>query len=209
MNAMIDGQRNINFRGSIMQKFVVIFLFAIFSLPTYASADWLIYHKPAFEGQILDAETKQPIEGAIVVALYNKRTMGLGAGTLSSVINIRETFTNKDGRFSIPSYTTFIQPFSWSVNTTFIIYKPGYVSIDGMNLEDFFAGRKVGRASQELPWFYNKTLVVRLRSPNIVELSAVKTKEERVRTIPARDPELRKMAPDLIRIINDERSSLL
>ena len=31
-----------------------------------------LYSKPEFRGRVIDAETKQPIEGAVVVVLYEK-----------------------------------------------------------------------------------------------------------------------------------------
>lgn len=169
-----------------MRCFLLLCVFAVFFAPSLSSADWLIYHKPAFEGQILDGDTKEPIEGAVVVVLYNKRTIGLGAGTLSSVINIRETLTDKEGRFRIPSYTTVIQPFSWEDVANFIIYKPGYVAIDYLydrDLEGLFSGNMVGMLNQEFDWLYNKSLVIRYRSPNIVEIPRAKTREDRLNSI--------------------------
>ena len=45
-------------------------MFLITAFCTSCFAGWLIYHKPAFRGRIIDAETKKPIEGAVVVAKY-------------------------------------------------------------------------------------------------------------------------------------------
>lgn len=176
-------------------------------------ADWLIYHKPAFEGQILDGNTKEPIEGAVVVALYNKRTIGLGAGTLSSVINIRETLTDKEGRFRIPSYTTLIQPFSWDAPANFIIYKPGYVAVDDLydrDLEGLFSEKMVGMQGQEFEWLDNKLLSFRYRSPNIVELPKPTTREERIRSLPSiPSPDVpAKKITILIDLSNSERVNL-
>lgn len=194
-----------------------IFLFAallLIILPKdNACADWLIYHKPAFDGQILDGETKEPIEGAVVVVLYNKGTIGLGAGTLTSVINIRETLTDKEGRFRIPSYTTVIQPFSWEDPANFIIYKPGYVAVDYLydrDLEGLFSGGKVDMQDQKFEWLDNKLLSFRYRSPNIVELPKPTTREERIRSlpsIPSPDVPAKKMKV-LIDLSNSERVSL-
>jgi hypothetical protein len=194
-----------------MKHLLAACMFIMCSIPSLSSAGWLIYHKPAFEGQILDGETKEPIEGAVVVVKYVKRSSGIGAGTISSIINIRETLTGKDGRFRIPSYTTIIQPFSWESTANFIIYKPGYVAIDGLydrGLENLFSGKMVGMQDQEFYWLHNKELFFRYRLPNIVELPPVNTKEERLRAIPPRDPEWRKMAPNIIKMIADERKSL-
>ena len=33
---------------------------------------WLYYSKPEFRGRVIDTETKQPVEGAVVVVLYEK-----------------------------------------------------------------------------------------------------------------------------------------
>lgn len=176
-------------------------------------ADWLIYHKPAFEGQILDGETKEPIEGAAVVAYYHKRSMGLGAGTVSSIIDIRESLTDKEGRFRIPSYTKLILPFSWEDPARFIIYKPDYVAVDGLydrDLEGLFSGKMVGMQDQEFEWLYNKTLIFRYRSPNIVELPKPTTIEEQKRSLPGlrgTDLSSRKMKK-LIELYNQESNRL-
>lgn len=191
-----------------MRTLIFISLLAIVFIPDLASADWLIYHKPAFEGQILDGETKEPIEGAVVVALYSKRTLGLGAGTLSSVIEIREALTDREGRFRIPSYATVIQPFSWSSSVFFTIYKPGYASLDEMNLEDLFAGRASEFPLDELPWVYNQKRIFRFRAPNIVELPKPTTRDEQIKSlpvIPGPDLPARKMR-NLIDLSNMERA---
>jgi hypothetical protein len=197
-----------------MKARILLFSTLLFLLTaSHACASWIIYHKPAFEGQILDGDTKEPIEGAVVVVLYNKRTIGLGAGTLSSVINIRETLTDKEGRFRIPPYTTLIQPFSWEDRAYFIIYKPGYINIDFLydrDLESLFSGQMLHVAGQEFEWLYNKELYIRYRPPNIVELPNAKTRDDRINAKPApygemRDWEKQKM---LIKYIREEWSAL-
>ena len=95
--------------------------------PDAGHAGWLIYHKPDFKGRVIDAETKEPIEGAVVVAAYYKSTMGV-PHRYSDIIHFQEVLTDKNGEFQIPSYTTIIQPLSWEDMVTFIIYKPGYGS---------------------------------------------------------------------------------
>lgn len=154
---------------------VAILMFALFA-PT-SDAGWLIYHVPEFKGQIIDIDTKQPIEGAVVVAVYKKATMGLGAGSLSSIISARETLTDKDGNFRIPSYTTLIQPFSWQIPNEVIIYKPGYASLETGTWH--FIGETL-KEEQEGWWPGFKDLKYRLRGHGIVELPKLKTREERL-----------------------------
>lgn len=142
-----------------------------------ASTAGCLYHKPEFSGQILDKETKQPIEGAVVVAVYNKEYMGVGAGANTKIINVRETLTNSDGKFHIPSYATLIVPvFSRESYATFVIFKPGYASISGANLEDLFMGEK----GQEGGWqLLYTTETIRFSPQSVVELPKLKTWEER------------------------------
>ena len=150
--------------------------------PGDARASWLFYHKPAFEGQILDAETKQPIEGAVVAALYHKWTIGLGAGSTRPLIHVKETLTDKDGKFRIPSYTTLIQPFSGSDDVDFIIYKPGFFSVGSNNTfyyEGLFSGKYQTSLNKTLPWRADKSINIIVRSPNIVELPVTKTTGEK------------------------------
>ncbi|MBI5674216.1 MAG: carboxypeptidase regulatory-like domain-containing protein [Nitrospirae bacterium] len=164
---------------------IVISFSIILSIPSHA---WLTYHKPEFKGQVINAETKQPIDGAVVVAVYNKATMGVGAGSMSSVINIRETLTDKDGMFRIPSYTTLIQPFSWEISASFIIFKPGYGTFPkqhkyppGLSLPDqeifFSAGVGAERSLKAyVGWRYEDKIL----KTGIVELPKLKTWIERI-----------------------------
>lgn len=72
-------------------------------------------------GRVIDAETNQPIEGAIVLAQWTK-THGLGL-TYHSVYKIMETETDKNGKFSISgAYSPFVDA------PMLVIYKKGYVA---------------------------------------------------------------------------------
>ncbi len=168
-------------------KIIIVVGFFLFSVETISEAGWLIYHKPAFQGKVIDAETKKPIEGAVIVAVYNKTTVGLGAGNISSIISVRETLTDKDGTFLIPSYTTIIQPFSWEDSASFIIFKPGYgnfpdkrVYPPGLSLPDQEKFFSMGVGAE----LYMETQVglefkVATLKTGIVELPKLRTKEER------------------------------
>jgi hypothetical protein len=90
-----------------------------------AGSGWLIFHEKSFKGRVIDGETKEPIEGAVVVAQYHERVIG-PAGSNSVVIDVQEALTDKKGEFFIPSLTTVIDPFSIGDDTSFLIWKPGY-----------------------------------------------------------------------------------
>lgn len=118
-----------------MKNISALFLFLILILfsPSVTEAGWLIYHKPEFRGKVIDAETKEPIEGAVVVVVYKKHSLISGpGGGYTSVINVKETLTNKKGEFYFPSYSTVIQPNSIEDTAEIIIYKPGHGSYPGL-----------------------------------------------------------------------------
>ena len=74
-------------------------------------------------------DTKEPIEGVVVVAVYGVESIiGGPAGGWSKDIHAREVLTDKDGYFHIPSYTTLVGLNSRADRTEFIIFKPGYAS---------------------------------------------------------------------------------
>ena len=55
----------------------------------------------AFTGRVLDKESKQPIEGAYVVAIYKTQRAG-AAAVKSHCTKTRGMLTGKDGKFSFP-----------------------------------------------------------------------------------------------------------
>ncbi len=182
-------------------------------------AGWLIYHKPEFKGKVIDAETKEPIEGAAVVAIYEKHTLISGpGGGYSSVIKVKETLTDKSGDFYFPSYTTIIQPNSIEDTAEFIIYKPGYGSfpeyqitpsgIAPVNQQVFFS-KEIG-SKGELELWVKGEKGPELRKAKvifgIVELPKLKTKEERLKAItyPLGDVKSKEI-PLLYKAINEER----
>lgn len=182
---------------------------------------WMVYHKPAFKGKVIDVETREPIEGAVVVAVYSKKSIGI-AESYSVTINVREVLTNKNGEFYIPPYTTIIQPLSWNPSwkgVGIIIFKPGYGNFPdwrvsppkGMDLkvvwDDFFSG-EIGEEKEvwfSEPWktgAEKKKIEVTF---GIVELPKLKTREERLNATHITLTNFRsKDLPLLYKAINEE-----
>jgi hypothetical protein len=187
------------------RKIFFIMLAAYFILMVSEShAGWLIYHKPEYKGRVIDAETKAPIEGAVVAVYYRKENLG-GVGY---VIHTTEALTDQNGEFVIPSYTTLIAPYSIEDDAEFIIYKPGYgMNSDicpfwGINSEEFFSKEKAGFKGEirlyerVIPFTYG-----------ILELSELKTARQRINAIPSRPERCRsKEFPLLYKLINEENA---
>lgn len=81
-----------------------------------------------WHGQVIDAETKLPIEGAAVVAVWQKE-FASPAGPGSYFLDADEAVTDKDGKFHIPARRYLSIPlFRYVKGPYFTIYKPGYGS---------------------------------------------------------------------------------
>jgi hypothetical protein len=194
---------------------IIIFIIFIYVFTTSAHA-WLIYSKPEFHGRVIDTESKKPIEGTAVVVLYEKWEFGGPGGGNTLPMDAKETLTNKDGEFYFPAYRTLIGPLSRVSDVSFIIFKPGYVSvtrIDGIEIseEKYFTIEKdkVG-ADGEINYVdrWDRTLTFK-GSLGIVELKMAKTREEKLRTIPSPPTDYTsKELPLFIKMINEEGHNL-
>jgi hypothetical protein len=90
-------------------------------------------HAKTFRGKVIDADTKEPIEGAVVVASWTEETTTPTA-THSRLKDVREVLTDKNGEWSIsgpkgraneliPGLSLFIP---YTKEPQFTIFKPGY-----------------------------------------------------------------------------------
>ena len=128
-----------------MKKNIILSIFFILTfLATSTYAGSIFYSKPEYRGRIIDAETKQPIEGAVVVVLYYKvNLIGGPGGPNSYVFEAKETLTNKKGEFYFPAYSSLLL-FTKDAGVVFIFFKPGYISINDRAIDTGIAGTRIG-----------------------------------------------------------------
>lgn len=176
MSPKVKGYRLLNDR-------LILFLLALtlFFNTSLSHAGWLIYHKPEFKGKVINAETKEPIEGAVVIAFYKKYPIISGpAGGSASIIKIKETLTDNKGEFYFPPYTTVIQPLAEEWHTNFIIYKPGYSSYRDFPGHDKFV---IWALPEGLGFNHKLSETIKRR----VEESWKRDFEERIKTLPEKE----------------------
>jgi len=95
-----------------------------------------------YSGRVIDADTLEPIEGAVVVAVWNKRWPGIGTGADTRFKMAREVLTDANGEWSIKGpkgrkktrenewMEIFYLPFIYYTTPPhFIFYKPGYCKL--------------------------------------------------------------------------------
>jgi hypothetical protein len=169
----------------IKNAFISLLLFFVsfnlFISECSAGGGWLIYHERSFKGKVIDAETKEPVEGAIVVAQYHVNMLG-PTGSHTTFIDVQEALTDKDGEFFIPSLTKIINPLSVGYDTRFLIWKPGYKP-EEMLRGDFFS--KAPGTIEDRVVYTDKGMELKPTRIGIMELVKVKTKEGRRMVTPS------------------------
>jgi hypothetical protein len=193
-----------------MKKRILIacILASCFLIASKSQASWLLYNKPEYKGKIIDAETKEPIEGVVVSFYYMTNTYDIGGGG-TRVIHTKEALTDKNGEFVIPPYTTPISPFTTSDAAECIIYKPGYASYPngvhfcGYGPEIYFSNEKAGLQAECKNFGNFKPYTYTF---GILELPRLNTREERLRAMRIEPSNCdSKDLPYLYQLINEER----
>lgn len=92
------------------------------------------YSGAAFGGRIVDGETGQPLEGAVVVArwqLYRAHNfMDIVGSTEFRLLHVVEAITDAGGFYRIPTWGPIMRPVGWEVqgeeDPLIMAFKPGY-----------------------------------------------------------------------------------
>lgn len=86
-----------------------------------------IHRYGAYYGKVVDAETKEPLGGAAVLAVYYTESYG-PAGAHIHYLDAQETQTDKKGEFNIPPSIAKSSKIghSFKPHPYFTIFKPGY-----------------------------------------------------------------------------------
>jgi hypothetical protein len=81
-----------------------------------------------YSGKVIDLETGEPIEGAVVFVQFFTEGMLSPGGVVSSFADAVEVLTDSNGEFEIPAQKikSFKMFSRWAVYESVIIFKPGY-----------------------------------------------------------------------------------
>lgn len=89
---------------------------------------WVLFHHPEIKGSVVEAGTAQPIDGAVVAALWQlSELVSEGFGGYARVQVVQ---TDKEGNFLLPSWISFKPWKFYTVTQAYspkiVIYKPGH-----------------------------------------------------------------------------------
>jgi len=94
----------------------------------------IYHHYDPYYGKVVDMETKQPLEGAVVLAVYSTWLWASPGGQVGYFLDAQELVTDKNGEFLIPSLNAFaFRPLSTFKQKPYInIFKPRYGCYPGL-----------------------------------------------------------------------------
>jgi hypothetical protein len=124
----------------------------------------MFYRGAEIKGQVVDADTKEPIEGVVVVAKWELYCANPVDGSHCKVLHVYEAVTDKEGRYSMPSwgpkmrprktYLTHFDPYtlyfkkgyeaSWLINSDPERFYKYYKSVDFENISFKNFEKRVG-----------------------------------------------------------------
>ncbi len=177
-----------------------IILFSILSSLLLFSTPGFTFFEP-YRGKVIDADTKEPIEGAVVVAIWTREMRHYPIGESVIFKKARETLTDKNGEFSLKPYHHYsLRPFS-ELWLRWTIYKPGYVSFGRYSRHPKVKPKDISPNGLTSKIF---------RPYTVVELPQLKTRKERQKYLigPPRHPVPVEKILLLIQAINVERVKL-
>ena len=108
-------------------SFALSLLSIVFALSACATP--LTYSAKEIRGRVVDAETGQPVEGAVIVAQWILFEMGIGHGGHKGRLHIYETVTDNNGHYTIPAWGPKVHsPFTMldNLDPEILIFKSGY-----------------------------------------------------------------------------------
>jgi len=161
-----------------MKKKILISILIIFSvliiLGNLLGKGCIVYHEGSFKGKVIDAETKEPIEGVVVLAIYNVRYPRIIESDTEPEDAV-EVLTNKNGEFYIPwNLYLSLKPLASGETPEFIIYKPGYCTFPSFQYFEIFP-----YSSLRLD---NHSLAANFKQGITIPLPKLKTTKERDRS---------------------------
>jgi len=163
---------------------------------TWPSSAWA---DGPYRGKVIDAESKDPIEGAVVVAVWMRRIFNPVQGG-ETFAEAKEALTHKNGEFVIPGYT-------WtSIFIDFIGVQPPRIYIFKAGYGDF-----PWRQVSPNPKQSNAALLEPFKTHAVVELPKTKTKKEQLDVYDDYSffsPFPHEKTPNLIKMENVERKNL-
>jgi hypothetical protein len=160
---------------------------------------WIFYHDGPYRGKVVELETENPIEGAVVAARWTIEPFVHS----ERICDAKETITDKNGEFELPRCSCMGHPFAEMYKPSVIVFKPGYLAYPPL-------GNTPEEKKAKMPTFTGHEFKDK-KQYYVIKLGKPKTQNERELTYGSTgfsDDETRKKLPILLKLLNEERKNL-
>ncbi len=163
-----------------MKRFIVQMLITA-TLLLYAGCVGAFRYDGPYEGKVVDAETGRPLEGVVVLGVWNKVYPNV-AGSSSEFYDSVEILTNKKGEFRIAGKGVLL--FSNLDEMALVVYKAGYEMLGYCP----WSGYKTRSARKHVQWdgdkptFKLKKLSYKERKEYDLSLPGIEQKRQQLLT---------------------------
>jgi hypothetical protein len=131
-------------RKSVVAAVVVIILCLSLGVGRFV----FFYVDGAYQGRVLDMESNQPIEGAVIMGVWTR--VSIGAHPVETYHDVQETLSDREGNFIIPgTWGASIPLISGVREPEFVIFKPNYAAFRGSWNAKFSPGGPVQLSQQD------------------------------------------------------------
>jgi hypothetical protein len=120
--------RHLQKKGTLNRAALILILISVFTFSINGSILGIFYWNGPYWGRVVDADSGEPIAGAVVAGIWNFEYYLFVHGG-DTYADARETVTDEKGRFFLqPARTIWLWPFSRIVLGKLNVLKPGYDS---------------------------------------------------------------------------------
>jgi len=172
-------------------------IFVVFVLAGCSPA--LISGGSDYRGQVVDADTNEPIEGAVVVIVWYKKP-AVSMNGPQYFHRAEEALTDSEGRFTLNASSGIdVNPFTYVLrDPRIVIFKPGYgpfprAHVSSKSIEEIKRAFLQGGAVIRLPKLKNKEDLRKYSDPGDLMISSLVPYDK---------------IPELTRLINRQRAVL-
>ncbi len=190
-----------------MKKLILIVSVFLFSSTNVFGGGFLYHSDGPYRGKVLDLETGEPIEGAVVAGVWKLNLLYVRlSDPLPRFCDATETLTGKNGEFILPKASCFtLWPIAELDFAEVVVFKPGYLAYPPLGLT--FEERKA-----RMPGFTGYEFRDK-KEYHIIKLGKTKTRLEKeitygdVGSLFTHDKCFKKL-PILLKMTNEERKNL-
>jgi len=155
-------------RMSNKKFFIAVFIVMMIIAGLVVGSFTISHDYGPFMGQVVEAESGEPIEGAVVLIGFSVEASSVG-GTVYIFADAVETLTDSQGEFNIPTKRVefFKLGATWSDECQISIFKPGYGAYPGHRKSHSSFNTRLIPENEHVTYYLPKLKTIEQRKKNL------------------------------------------